>query len=151
VKKRLSDPSLGSHYSPSQIVSIKENLRDDVLTIGFARRFATYKRATLLFSDLDRLDAIVNDPKMPVQFIFAGKAHPADKAGQDLIRRIVEISKEPVRRNPRAKGKVVPARGRLKEAGREIRRTRTGSGYEGLPAGKPAIQGKAPSLTVAGW
>ena len=75
-------------------MTIKDTLRDDVLTIGFARRFATYKRATLLFSDLDRLDAIVNDPKRPVQFIFAGKAHPADKAGQDLIRQIVDISKQ---------------------------------------------------------
>lgn len=94
VKHRLSNPAISNHYSPSQIVTIKENLRDDVLTIGFARRFATYKRATLLFSDLDRLDAIVNNPKMPVQFLFAGKAHPADKAGQDLIKRIVEISKQ---------------------------------------------------------
>ncbi len=94
VKRRISDPSMSSHYSPKQIVSIKENLRDDVLTIGFARRFATYKRATLLFSDLDRLDAIVNNPKRPVQFLFAGKAHPADKAGQDLIKQIVEISKQ---------------------------------------------------------
>ncbi len=65
-----------------------------MLTIGFARRFATYKRATLLFSDLDRLDAIVNNPERPVQFIFAGKAHPADGAGQDLIKQIVEISKQ---------------------------------------------------------
>jgi len=95
IGDRLSDPSLSSHYSPSQVVEIKENLREDVLTIGFARRFATYKRATLLFSDLDRLDAIVNDPKHPVQFIFAGKAHPADGAGQDLIKRIIEISKQP--------------------------------------------------------
>ncbi len=94
VKNRLSNPEMSNHYSPSQVVTIKENLRDDVLTIGFARRFATYKRATLLFSDLDRLDAIVNNPKMPVQFLFAGKAHPADKAGQDLIKRIVEISKQ---------------------------------------------------------
>ena len=94
VKRRISDPSLSSHYSPRQIVTIKENLRDDVLTIGFARRFATYKRATLLFSDLDRLDSIVNNPDRPVQFLFAGKAHPADKAGQDLIKQIVEISKQ---------------------------------------------------------
>lgn len=94
VKKRLSDPAQGSHYSPAQIVTIKETLRDDVLTIGFARRFATYKRATLLFSDLDRLDAIVNNPERPVQFLFAGKAHPADKAGQDLIKRIIDISKQ---------------------------------------------------------
>ena len=94
VKERLSDTQLSSHYSPKEIIRIKDTLRDDVLTIGFARRFATYKRATLLFTDLDRLDSIVNNPKMPVQFIFAGKAHPADKAGQDLIKRIVDISKE---------------------------------------------------------
>ena len=94
INERLSDPAQSAHYTPSQIVTIKENLRDDVLTIGFARRFATYKRATLLFSDLDRLDAIVNNPESPVQFIFAGKAHPADGAGQDLIKQIVEISKQ---------------------------------------------------------
>lgn len=94
INERLSNPRLGSHYSPSQIVQIKETLRSDVLTIGFARRFATYKRATLLFSDLDKLDELVNDPRMPVQFVFAGKAHPADKAGQDLIKKIVDISKQ---------------------------------------------------------
>ena len=95
IKERLSDPQQSAHYTPRQIVTIKEQLRDDVLTIGFSRRFATYKRATLLFIDLDRLDAIVNNPEHPVQFIFAGKAHPADKAGQDLIKMIVEISKQP--------------------------------------------------------
>ncbi len=102
IGDRLSDPAQSSHYSPSEVVEIKENMRVDVLTIGFARRFATYKRATLLFSDLDRLDAIVNDPRHPVQFIFAGKAHPADGAGQDLIKRIIEISKQ-----PRFLGKIV--------------------------------------------
>lgn len=94
VNSRLSNISLGSHYSPSEIVKIKENLREDALTIGFARRFATYKRATLLFSDLERLDSIVNNPDRPVQFLFAGKAHPADKAGQDLIKQIIAISKQ---------------------------------------------------------
>ena len=94
IRERIGDPTQSNHYSPRQIAAIKETLRDDVLTIGFARRFATYKRATLLFSDLDRLDAIVNNPIRPVQFVFAGKAHPADKAGQDLIKQIVEISKQ---------------------------------------------------------
>jgi len=94
VKERLSDPKISSHYSPREVVRIKETLRDDVLTIGFARRFATYKRATLLFRDLDRLNAIVNNPKRPVQFLFAGKAHPADGMGQDLIKQIIEISKD---------------------------------------------------------
>ena len=94
VKERLSDTTAANHYSPRQIVTIKDTLRDDVLTIGFARRFATYKRAHLLFRDLDRLDEIVNNPERPVQFLFAGKAHPADKAGQDLIKMIVDISKQ---------------------------------------------------------
>ena len=94
INDRLANPEVSSHYSPSEVVAIKENLREDVLTIGFARRFATYKRATLLFSDLDKLDEIVNDPVHPVQFIFAGKAHPADGAGQDLIKQIIEISKQ---------------------------------------------------------
>lgn len=95
IRRRLNDPSMSVHYSPRQIVTIKETLRDDVLTIGFARRFATYKRAHLLFRDLERLSKIVNDPVHPVQFVFAGKAHPADQAGQDLIRMIVEVSKRP--------------------------------------------------------
>ena len=95
IKDTLSNPASTAHYTPQQIVQIKESLRDDILTIGFARRFATYKRAHLLFTDIARLEKIVNNPKQPVQFIFAGKAHPADKAGQDLIRHIVEISLMP--------------------------------------------------------
>lgn len=95
VKDSLSDPSATAHYPPHHIVTIKENLRDDILTIGFARRFATYKRAHLLFTNLERLDQIVNNPERPVQFLFAGKAHPADKAGQDLIKRIAEVSLMP--------------------------------------------------------
>ncbi|MCF0177985.1 MAG: alpha-glucan family phosphorylase [Bacteroidales bacterium] len=95
VKKIMDDTTASAHYSPRQILQIKKTLRDDVLTIGFARRFATYKRATLLFRNLERLDKIVNNPERPVQFLFAGKAHPADRAGQDLIKRIIEISKMP--------------------------------------------------------
>ena len=95
VKEVISNPSAANHYSPAQIVKIKETLRDDILTIGFARRFATYKRAHLLFRNLDRLNEIVNNPEHPVQFLFAGKAHPADKPGQDLIKHIVEVSKMP--------------------------------------------------------
>ena len=94
VNERLNNPQTSAHYTPRQVVTIKETFRPDVLTIGFARRFATYKRATLLFKDLDRLDAIVNNPERPVQFIFAGKAHPADGMGQDLIKQIIEISKQ---------------------------------------------------------
>ncbi len=91
----LTDGVAASYFTPRQVLQIQETLRDDILTIGFARRFATYKRAHLLFRNLERLDEIVNNPEHPVQFIFAGKAHPADKAGQDLIKRIVEVSKYP--------------------------------------------------------
>ena len=95
VKHMLAQGVATSYFTPRQVIEIHDTLRDDILTIGFARRFATYKRAHLLFRNLERLDEIVNNPKHPVQFIFAGKAHPADKAGQDLIKRIVEVSKYP--------------------------------------------------------
>ncbi|MBQ7489572.1 MAG: alpha-glucan family phosphorylase [Bacteroidales bacterium] len=81
--------------SPALIVKTLDTLRDDILTIGFARRFATYKRAHLLFSDEERLRRLLNNPEKPVQFIFAGKAHPHDKAGQDLIKRIIDFSRKP--------------------------------------------------------
>ena len=95
IKRRLADGGDTAYFTPKELVEINDKLRDDILTIGFARRFATYKRAHLLFSNLDRLNEIVNNPDRPVQFIFAGKAHPADQAGQDLIKRIVEVSKYP--------------------------------------------------------
>jgi starch phosphorylase len=76
-------------------VSILDKINPNALLIGFARRFATYKRAHLLFSDLDRLSKIVNNPERPVQFLFAGKAHPHDGAGQGLIKKIYEISRRP--------------------------------------------------------
>ncbi|MBC5620179.1 alpha-glucan family phosphorylase [Butyricimonas hominis] len=95
IKHRLADEQVTAYFTPKQIVDIQDTLRDDILTIGFARRFATYKRAHLLFRNLDRLNEIVNNPDRSVQFIFAGKAHPADQAGQDLIKRIVEVSKYP--------------------------------------------------------
>ena len=80
---------------PRLIVSAVEQFNPRALLVGFARRFATYKRAHLLFTDLARLDRIVNDPEHPVRFIFAGKAHPNDKAGQDLIKQIIDISRRP--------------------------------------------------------
>ncbi len=95
IKKRVADPSQVRFDSPRQIVQIQESVKPDVLTIGFARRFATYKRAQLLFTNLDRLDRIVNNKERPVQFVFAGKAHPNDKPGQDIIKRIVEIAAMP--------------------------------------------------------
>ena len=80
---------------PKKMVRINQTLNKNTLTIGFARRFATYKRAYLLFSNLERLSKIVNNPDYPVQFVFAGKAHPQDKPGQDIIKEIVRISKLP--------------------------------------------------------
>ena len=81
--------------SYDQINDITSKLNPNALTIGFARRFATYKRATLIFRDLERITQILNDKDRPVQLIFAGKAHPADKQGQDLIKYIHEISMMP--------------------------------------------------------
>jgi phosphorylase/glycogen(starch) synthase len=95
IKERLSMATTRIMDNPRQIMEISNALDKDALTIGFARRFATYKRAHLLFRDLDRLAKIVNNPKKPVQFIFAGKAHPRDIPGQDLIKMIVGISKRP--------------------------------------------------------
>ena len=95
IRKRYSDPSQVRLDSPRQMLQVIEGIKPDVLSIGFARRFATYKRAYLLFTNLDRLSAIVNNKERPVQFIFAGKAHPNDKPGQDLIKRIVEVAAMP--------------------------------------------------------
>ena len=94
VKQRKFN-NMQANLDPSSVIEALEGIRPHALTIGFARRFATYKRAHLLFSDLDRLAKIVNNPARPVQFIFAGKAHPADGGGQALIKNIVEISQRP--------------------------------------------------------
>jgi phosphorylase/glycogen(starch) synthase len=95
IRYRLEGSMSQRHDSPGHIVEVLDILDEDALTIGFARRFATYKRAHLLFRDIERLSEIVNDFEHPVQFIFAGKAHPADQGGQALIKHIVEISKRP--------------------------------------------------------
>jgi glycogen phosphorylase len=88
--------------NPSDIFEIINNLNEDALVIGFARRFATYKRATLLFSNIDRLAQIINQQDKPVIFLFAGKAHPADKLGQEFIRFIYHTTQD-----ARFKGKVI--------------------------------------------
>jgi glycogen phosphorylase/synthase len=95
IRKRLQANMMDKHVSPRTLLNISSHLDEKALTIGFARRFATYKRASLLFTDLDRLSRIVNNSEMPVQFIFAGKAHPNDGGGQDLIKRIFEVSQMP--------------------------------------------------------
>ena len=95
IRKRLQLEMIDKHVSPRTLLNISTHLNEKALTIGFARRFATYKRASLLFRDLDRLARLVNDPEKPVQFIYAGKAHPHDGGGQDLIRRVYEVSQMP--------------------------------------------------------
>ena len=93
--ERFKDNWMKKYENPKYFLEVREKLNPETLTIGFARRFATYKRAHLLFRDIDRLARIVNNPERPVQFFFAGKAHPNDKAGQDLIKYIIGVSKRP--------------------------------------------------------
>ena len=95
IRGQFSDNWLKNQGDPSRIVSILESINPNALIIGFGRRFATYKRAHLLFTDLERLERIVNDPLHPVQILYTGKAHPADGGGQGLIKRIIEISRMP--------------------------------------------------------
>lgn len=95
IKVEFKDSWLKNQGDPSTVVSVLEKIDPNALLIGFGRRFATYKRAHLLFTDLDRLAKIVNNERFPIQFIFTGKAHPADGGGQGLIKHIVEISRRP--------------------------------------------------------
>ena len=102
VKRDFKEKWIKNQGDPSTVMKIVDKFNPNTLIIGFARRFATYKRAHLLFTDLDRLSKIVINEQFPVQFIFSGKAHPADGAGQGLIKRIVEIS-----RMPQFQGKII--------------------------------------------
>ncbi len=95
VKRDFKAKWLANQGDPSAVMKIVDKINPNALIIGFARRFATYKRAHLLFTDLERLSKIVNNEQFPVQFVFSGKAHPADGAGQGLIKRIMEISRMP--------------------------------------------------------
>ncbi len=95
IKIKFKDVWLRNQGDPARVVSLLNKINPNGLTIGFCRRFATYKRAHLLFTDLERLSKIVNNPEHPVTFLFAGKAHPADGGGQGLIKRIYEISQRP--------------------------------------------------------
>jgi len=95
MRRRLIRQLQRHEASPTALKRSTELFDHEVLTIGFARRFAAYKRATLIFRDMDRLAAILNDPERPVQLVFAGKAHPADQPGQALITQIHNLSKEP--------------------------------------------------------
>ncbi len=102
IRNKYRDSWFKNQGDPSRIMAILEKINPNTLMIGFGRRFATYKRAHLLFTDLERLSRIVNNPLYPVQFVFTGKAHPADGGGQGLIKRIVEIS-----RMPEFQGKII--------------------------------------------
>ena len=95
LKEQFRDNWMKSQGDPARIVRALNEMNPNNLIIGFGRRFATYKRAHLLFTDLERLDKLVNNPDRPVQFLFTGKAHPADGGGQGLIKRIIEISRMP--------------------------------------------------------
>ena len=93
--EKLKEDMRQRNESPKLIMQTVNNLNENALIVGFARRFATYKRAHLLFGNLERLSQLVNNPEKPVIFLFAGKAHPNDKAGQDLIKMIIDISRKP--------------------------------------------------------
>ncbi|MBI5197107.1 MAG: alpha-glucan family phosphorylase, partial [Nitrospirae bacterium] len=154
IRDRIRRQLTRNGASAGEIRDIDRILDPDALTIGFGRRFATYKRATLIFSDPDRLSRILNQEKRPVQIIFAGKAHPADKPGQDLIRRIHQLAhQEPF------KGKVVLLEGydmslsRYLIAGVDIwlnnpRRPHEASGTSGM---KAALNGGLNVSILDGW
>lgn len=95
IRETFAATWLKNQGDPSRVVALLDSITPNALYIGFCRRFATYKRAHLLFTDLERLSKIVNNPERPVKFIFSGKAHPADGAGQGLIKKIFEISQRP--------------------------------------------------------
>ena len=154
VRNRLEQQALRRGGDPAELLAAHNALREDALTIGFARRFATYKRATLLFKDLKRLDAIINHPVHPVQFVFAGKAHPADIPGQAFLQRIVEVSQKPAFR-----GKIVVvenydmAIGRAMTAGCDVwlnnpLRPNEASGTSGM---KPPLHGGINCSILDGW
>src|SRR6266851_5178050 len=95
VRRRLVDQADHRGESPEMLQRLARVLSPDALTIGFARRFATYKRANLLLADIEALASMVNDPKRPVQFVFAGKAHPRDEPGKRILRQIAELMRDP--------------------------------------------------------
>lgn len=102
VRNRCTDQAHRRGETPAVLQRLSRALSPDVLTIGFARRFATYKRANLLMADIEMLAGMVNDPKRPVQFVFAGKAHPKDEPGKTVLQEIAQLM-----RNPRFSGKFV--------------------------------------------
>ena len=154
VRRRLAIQSRRRGESPERVVRSRNMLRNDALTIGFARRFATYKRATLLFHDLDRLASIVGNDELPVQVIFAGKAHPADEGGQAVAQEIHDLC-----RDPRFDGRIVLLENYDIEIGRRLtsgcdlwlntpRRPFEASGTSGM---KPPLHGGINCSISDGW
>jgi starch phosphorylase len=111
VRRRLADRRERLGLGPAE----REALDPEALTLGFARRFATYKRADLLFQDLDRLDRLVNDPRRPLQIVYAGKAHPRDTGGKALAQRVANLE-----RDPRFRGKIVFVENYSMHVGRQL-------------------------------
>jgi len=95
IRERARRARVDGRMTPEQVLCAGTLLDPDALVVGFARRFATYKRATLIFSDLDRLRRLLHDPYRPVQFVFAGKAHPADDAAKRVLQQIYQVAKDP--------------------------------------------------------
>ncbi|HEY1336216.1 MAG TPA: alpha-glucan family phosphorylase, partial [Bryobacteraceae bacterium] len=95
VRARAAEQADRRGEDKESLQRLKGVLSPDALTIGFARRFATYKRANLILTDIERLASIVNDPKRPVQFIFAGKAHPRDEPGKRVLQQVAELMRDP--------------------------------------------------------
>jgi len=95
VRRRAVDQAARRGESPETLQRLDRTLSPDALTIGFARRFATYKRANLILTDIERLASMVNDPNRPVQFVFSGKAHPRDEDGKKVLQQIAELMRDP--------------------------------------------------------
>jgi len=154
IRERTTAQRIRNGEGPASIREAGTLLDPDCLTIGFARRFATYKRAMLIFNDIERMERIVNNPDCPLQMVFAGKAHPADVPGQEFIRRIHEIS-----RMPAFRGKIVLVEGydisiaRYLVSGVDIwlntpRRPYEASGTSGM---KVAMNGGINFSVLDGW
>jgi starch phosphorylase len=154
ARRKLRQQLLRTGAAPSEVAKADETLDARALTIGFARRFATYKRAVLLFSDPDRLARIVSDPARPVQFIFAGKAHPQDHPGKEFIKAIYHWS-----RDPRFRSHLVFLEDHDMELGRYLvqgvdvwlntpRRPLEASGTSGM---KAAMNGALQMSVLDGW
>ena len=95
VRRRAKEQAERREESPETLLRLNRVLSPDALTIGFARRFATYKRANLLLADIEKLITMVNDPNRPIQFVFAGKAHPRDEPGKRVLQQIAELMRDP--------------------------------------------------------